>query len=114
MNFKQYVETEPPNTKNEWKLLCKYDRVKMLLVAINNNSSRFIDYIEILDADEDGQVTVALKKPASAGERGDLLMDLEEFLKERIDLGITVWLEPLADKSSLRKLRGIILKEKNE
>ena len=111
MNFKDNVDTTTPNTNNQWRSLSKHYRVEMLSIAINNSSKSFLDYVELLEANVDGQVTVALKKTVSAGERGDLLLDLEEFLKERVDLGITVWLEPLADKSALRKLRGIILKE---
>ena len=36
--------------------------------------------------------------------------DLEAFLKESIDPGLVVWLEPLGDRSSLRNLRGIEVK----
>ena len=45
-----------------------------------------------------------------ANERGLLLLDLEEKLKIEIDKGITVWCEPVGDKSKLRKLRGIEIK----
>ena len=34
-------------------------------------------------------------------------LDLEEILKANIDKGLTVWFEPVGDKSKLRKLRGI-------
>ena len=43
--------------------------------------------------------------------RGTKLLDLEELLKENVDLGITIWLEPLGDKNSLRNLRGIEVKK---
>ena len=39
-----------------------------------------------------------------------MLLDLEEKLKNEIDLGITVWCEPVGDKSKLRNLRGIKIK----
>ena len=42
--------------------------------------------------------------------RGMILLDLEEKLKKNIDIGLTVWLEPVGDKSKLRNLRGIKIK----
>ena len=39
--------------------------------------------------------------------RGILLLDLEDRIKKNIDKGLTVWLEPVGDKSKLRNLRGI-------
>ena len=44
------------------------------------------------------------------GKRGPLLLDFEVFLKEAIDPGLVVWLEPLGDRNSLRNLRGIEVK----
>ena len=42
-------------------------------------------------------------------ERKDLKI-LEEKLKKEIDEGLTIWLEPVGDKSKLRNLRGIVIK----
>ena len=39
-----------------------------------------------------------------------MLLDLEEKIKASIDQGITVWCEPVGDKSVLRKLRGFEIK----
>ena len=38
------------------------------------------------------------------------LLNLEERLKNNIDKGLTVWFEPVGDKSKLRNLRGIKIK----
>ena len=38
---------------------------------------------------------------------------LEKKLKEHIDQGLSVWLEPIGDKSKLRKLRGVEVKSKD-
>ncbi|MHB1141714.1 MAG: hypothetical protein ACYC1T_08155 [Sulfuricaulis sp.] len=64
----------------------------------------------IAAAKEDGQIIVNLTEPLAAGKRGQLLLDLEAFLKESIDPGLAVWLEPLGDRNSLRNLRGIEVK----
>ena len=44
--------------------------------------------------------------------RGLLLIDLEKHLKTNIDEGLTLWCEPVGDKSKLRNLRGIKFKKK--
>ena len=46
----------------------------------------------------------------ASNKRGLLLLELEEQLKRKVDNGITVWLEPVGDKSKLRNLRGITFK----
>jgi hypothetical protein len=66
--------------------------------------------VVIAAAKGDGQVVVNLTESLPAGKRGQLLLDLEEFLKNEIDPGLTVWLEPLGDRNSLRNLRGIEVK----
>lgn len=63
-----------------------------------------------VEAKQDGQVIMRLKEPLVSSERGTLLLDLEVFLKEAVDPGLVVWLEPLGDRSSLRNLRGIEVK----
>ena len=39
------------------------------------------------------------------------LKKLEQKLKSNIDVGITIWCEPVGDKSKLRNLRGIKFKK---
>ena len=41
-----------------------------------------------------------------------MLLELEEKLKNELDEGITIWLEPVGDKSKLRNLRGINIDNK--
>ena len=59
----------------------------------------------------DGQIIVSFKKTINIRERGALLLDFEKKIKKQIEVGLTVWLEPIRDKSSLRNLRGIELKD---
>ena len=66
--------------------------------------------INVVAAKQDGQIIVTLEKPMPASKRGPLLLDFEVFLKEAIDPGLVVWLEPLGDRNSLRNLRGIEVK----
>ena len=68
------------------------------------------DMLVIEEARQDGQVVVSLTSHVPADKRGTLLLDFEGFLKEKVDPGLVVWLEPLGDRSSLRNLRGIEVK----
>jgi len=63
--------------------------------------------LDIAEVRDDGQVILRFTRPVDADRRGGLLLDLEDRLKSRIDQGLTVWLEPLGDRNSLRRLRGI-------
>ena len=56
------------------------------------------------------EVVFKVNKPLPSNVRGLLLLELEEKLKEIIDAGLTVWLEPVGDRSKLRNLRGINFK----
>ena len=65
---------------------------------------------EIYKIDNDGKIILKINESISASIRGMLLLDLEEKLKKNIDQTLTIWLEPLGDKSKLRNLRGIKMK----
>jgi hypothetical protein len=65
---------------------------------------------EVVSIKNDGQVIIRFTEPVDVSKRGLLLLDLEEALKREIDQGITVWVEALGDKNSLRNLRGIEVK----
>ena len=56
---------------------------------------------------DDGQIILKVQKSIPSNIRGILLLDLEDRIKKNIDKGLTVWLEPVGDKSKLRNLRGI-------
>jgi hypothetical protein len=97
-----------PKVGNEWKNKSEQQRESeiisfMNVKQINNN-------FEVFKALEDGQVILKAYESIPAKERGIQLLEIEEKLKESIDNGITVWLEPIGDKSKLRNLRGIKFK----
>ena len=46
-----------------------------------------------------------LRKLFFLNKRGLLLLDLEEILKANIDKGLTVWFEPVGDKSKFKKIK---------
>ena len=58
-----------------------------------------------------GDIVFKVEKSIPPNKRGLLLLGLEDQLKNNIDKGLTVWFEPVGDKSKLRNLRGIKVKE---
>ena len=106
----KHASTESPIVSSNWGTLDKQQLKSDIYKTINAYSSKF-EMIELLEIKNDGQVIVNFRSPVGADNRGGLLLDLEELLKREFDQGITVWLEPLGDKNSLRNLRGIEVKK---
>tara|TARA_B100000315_G_scaffold212314_1_gene209627 strand:- start:137 stop:463 length:327 start_codon:yes stop_codon:yes gene_type:complete len=106
--FINYASENTPVTGNHWINLSDTQRVNTINEIINNNNS--FKNIFISRAHENGQVFVILSDNLNAAQRGSLLLDFEEHIKIKLDEGLNVWCEPLGDKNSLRKLRGIQIK----
>ena len=94
-------------TKN-WVSMSEGEREELVRNCLQNH----IDYngITVEQASENGHVVLRIESAIPANERGLFLLDLEEKLKKSVDIGITVWLEPVGDKSKLRQLRGVEVK----
>ncbi|MHB9117903.1 MAG: hypothetical protein ACYC2R_06485 [Burkholderiales bacterium] len=105
-----YANADTPTPGHAWRRLSDVERLALVNSAVSAKSVSLNKIIVIAEAKLDGQVIVNLLEPVPANERGTLLLDLEAFLKESIDPGLVVWLEPLGDRSSLRNLRGIEVK----
>ena len=109
-NFFKHASTPSPELSSDWNFLDKDQLKSNMYKSMNTYSSKY-EMIELLEIKNDGQVIVNFRSPVGADSRGGLLLDLEELLKREFDQGITVWLEPLGDKNSLRNLRGIEVKK---
>jgi len=101
------AETYKPT--NYWVNLSNKSQISAVESIIHANPN-IKNLVEVISATSDGQVLVKFLMPQPADKRGTILLDLEQDLKNSIDIGITVWLEPLGDKNSLRNLRGIKVK----
>ena len=106
----KYAKTDTPSPSPAWQKLSDAERHARVMIALQNGSAALNSTVVIAAAKDDGQVVVNLAESLSASKRGQLLLDLEEFLKKEIDPGLAVWLEPLGDRNSLRNLRGIEVK----
>lgn len=67
--------------------------------------------IEVQSAFDNGHVVLRIEESMPANQRGLFLLELEEKIKQQVDVGITIWLEPVGDKSKLRQLRGVQVKK---
>jgi len=110
MNNFEFAHSPTPKPEPSWYQLSDRERLLRVETALAASPPALPDLVSIVEARSDGQVIVSLRAPVPADKRGTLLLDLEASLKESIDQGLVVWLEPLGDRSSLRNLRGIEVK----
>ena len=89
-----------------WELKPHNERIANINSAIGS-AREFFGHVEVIGIGDEGQIIVSLSEGLAASERGTLLLDLEEFLKARVDVGLNVWCKPIDDKSTIRKLRGV-------
>ena len=106
--FINHSTTETPTPSEAWSTADQNKRLDLVRDALGS----FSDYsnIEVIDCKSNGEVFLEMKVPMPSNQRGTLLLNAEQVLKNLVDEAITVWLEPLGDKSTLRNLRGIKVK----
>lgn len=105
-----YARTVTPTPGSAWLNLSDSERLDLAKKTLAASSLETKKILEVTAAKRDGQVIVNFLEPVGPDRRGTILLDLEEFLKGKIDQGLAVWLEPLGDRNSLRNLRGIEVK----
>ncbi len=103
--MKNFAFDKTPVTSDFWKNLDDNQRKDLIIKEISKNE--IFKEFEISQVLNDGQIVFRVSKTIPSNKRGDLLLDLEERLKEKIDKALTVWFEPVGDSSKLRNLRGI-------
>ena len=83
------------------------------VIAVKNELKKDeIGDFEVYKALDDGQIVLKVNNTIPSSQ-GEMFFDLEEKLKKNIDNGLTVWFEPVGDKSKLRNLRGIKINQEN-
>jgi hypothetical protein len=102
---KEFAFQETPSVSTEWKLKSEKEKIDLVASFLTKNSI-YVNF-RVVKAQDNGHVILSTEENIPASERGVLLIDLEEILKKKIDKGISIWLEPVGDKSKLRNLRGI-------
>ncbi len=105
-----WVSADPPQPSKVWLALSPLERVAAIRKCMDSDI-RYAEALTFVEARSDGQVILNLHPGVEVSARCDLLLDFEELLKEKVDSANTVWLEPIGDKSTLRRLRGIEVKQ---
>ena len=100
-----FVHEQTPLPGNSWKNSTEEKRIELITAELKKNI--LYKEFEVTSTPSNGQIVLKIEKAIPANERGLFLLELEENLKSSVDRGITVWCEPVGDKSKLRNLRGI-------
>lgn len=106
---KEIAEKDSPKTSDNWRNLTIDEKIKTITKIVNFDENYF-GKIGVVDANDDGHITIKIEKNLKVSERSIKLLEMESLLKSKIDNGLTLWLEPVGDKSKLRNLRGISFK----
>ena len=109
--MKNFAFEKTPKTSDHWISLNKDERKKLIENVLKKNEN-YSDF-EVYETPKDGQIVLKIQKSITSSIRGLMLLELESKLKENVDKGLTVWLEPVGDRSKLRNLRGIKIKPEN-
>ncbi|TCS64727.1 hypothetical protein [Varunaivibrio sulfuroxidans] len=110
MNQLTYANVPTPTPGDDWLRLRDAERRARVNAALEAMPASTRKAVNVVECKDDGQVILRLLEPLSPDKRGTLLLDVEDHLKTSLDNALVVWLEPLGDRSSLRKLRGIEVK----
>ena len=102
------VENEAVSTSEYWKDM--NDEERLGLVANFMKTHQLGSELRPISCSDDGMIFFDQVVPMPVNLRADALLDLEAALKEKLDKGLTVWIQPQSDKNALRKLRGVEVK----
>lgn len=105
------IDTPTPRPGESWRCLGDGERLERVRQVLALAAKAADAPVTAVAAQADGQVLLKFEVPSAAHRRGTVLLDLEARLKQSIDPGLTVWLEPLGDRNSLRNLRGIEIRK---
>jgi hypothetical protein len=106
--IENFSNEKTPVAGEKWKKLSEEDRINSIYKFFQENVL-YKDF-KVIKAPDNCQIVLQIEQLIPAHERGVLLLDLETALKKNIDQAITVWCEPIGDKSKLRQLRGVKIK----
>jgi hypothetical protein len=103
--IKNFSNKKTPKTSIAWVQMNMDDRIKMINNSLKKNNL-YKDFV-VIKASDNGHVVFQIEHVIPVNIRGLMLLDLEALLKTEVDQGITLWCEPVGDKSKLRQLRGV-------
>ena len=99
-----YPSIDSPKPTKDWVNASQEKRDDLISVFLENNN---YDYLELFLTKATGEILFKIVNDIPIQNRLNYLLDVEEKLKNEVDPGLYLTIEPLGDKNSLRKLRGI-------
>lgn len=105
-SFDPLYDTYLPSEK--WLSRLDQDRINEVQKALDEDPL-YAGFV-CVEAQNNGHVILRIERTIPSNVRGLLLLELESKLKSTLDEGLTIWLEPVGDKSKLRQLRGVTIK----
>ena len=109
---KEFTSEKTQTVTNFWIDLSDDKRRDLVDKELRKDES--LNEFEVYQTLNDGQIVFKVSKTIPSNKRGEILLDLEYKLKKNIDIGLTVWFEPVGDKSKLRNLRGVKISSNND
>ena len=109
---KEFTSEKTQTVTNFWTDLSDDKRRDLVNKELRKDES--LNEFEVYQTLNDGQIVFKVSKTIPSNKRGEILLDLEDKLKKNIDIGLTVWFEPVGDKSKLRNLRGVKISSNND
>lgn len=106
MVFDPLVDTV--GVTEEWVKATQEERAQRVADAVDGFGHSYD--IAVVSVPTSGQIVLRITTNIEPAVRGIFLLQLEEFIKREVDEGVSIWLEPVGDRSKLRKLRGVIVK----
>jgi hypothetical protein len=100
-----FSNEKTPTTSVTWIQMTMEDRIEMIYNSLKKNIL-YKDFV-VVKASDNGHVVLQIEHVIPVNIISILLLDIETLLKKDVDQGITLWCEPVGDKSKLRQLRGV-------
>tara|TARA_B100001142_G_scaffold250769_1_gene250948 strand:+ start:352 stop:678 length:327 start_codon:yes stop_codon:yes gene_type:complete len=100
-----YSNVDTHEVKETWFSLSFNQKKDAITDFLKKNSYDHI--LKFSNITTDGQVNFQLLLDIDVNTRCDTLLDIELHMKSELDIGLTLWLDPMGDKNTLRNLRGI-------
>jgi hypothetical protein len=105
-----FANSISPKSSTQWLNLSENDRIEKIKFILSDIDIEWQEKYNIISARNNGFVIFEFIKSIPVDERAKYFLNIESYLCKKIDDSITIWIAPVGDKSSLRNLRGIEVK----
>jgi hypothetical protein len=105
-----FANSISPTPGDDYFNMTDLERFNKVESSLNNIDPSWNESLNLVSARENGFVVLEFKHSLAVEERSSYLINIENQLCNNVDSSITIWIAPVGDKSSLRKLRGIEVK----